>query len=271
MNIAYSTFACPEWSLKQVLSHAIANRYQGVEFRCDAQHQHGVEVWTSAKERNAIRKQIEKSDLKTACVATGIQLTKEETVVRVIERVKLAAELEADGVRIFCGPLPDGVRSLDEIMGLLCDQLKQICEAAALMGTRVFLETYDTLSTGADMARVLKAVNHPVLSACYNNLHPIRAGEPLGITLTHLKGRIGFVHFHDGLKRADQVVICPMGKGEMPMEETLRSLVKIGYNGFLCGEWFYDQYGKDPKDTVELFADEMRSLTARNGLVLGRA
>ena len=270
MNIAFTTFACPTWPLKQVIAFAASCGYQGIEFRSDANHGHGIEAWTSLKERNIFRNLLERADLKPACIASSIQFTTDEVVTQAIERVKLAGDLGALGVRFFCGPLPEGSYELEQVLSDVARQVRETCEAALQHNTRVFLETHDIVSTGADMMRVVRAVNHPALSVCYNNMHPIRAGEPLAVTLSHLKGQIGHVHFHDGLKRADQVIIRPMGHGEMPMEETFRGLIKIGYDGFLSGEWFYNQYGDVPKDAIELYATEMRVLAERNGVVLGR-
>ena len=271
MNIAFTTFACPKWTLKQTVNFAASSGYQGVEFRTDAQHGHGIEAWISAKERNIFRAQIERADLKAACIATSIQFTQDGVVEQAIERVKLAGEIGAEGARFFCGPLPEGAYRLEDVLPTVTRQLREVCEAAVLFNARVFLETHDTVATASEMMKVLKAVDHPSLSVCYNNLHPIRAGEPLEVTLNLLKGRIGFVHFHDGLKRTDQVVIRPMGRGEMPMEETFRGLIKIGYDGCLSGEWFYNQYGDVPKDAIELYASEMRVLSERNGVVFRRS
>lgn len=271
MNIAFTTFACPKWSLKQIINFAGSAGYQGVEFRTDAQHGHGIESWISEKERNIFRAQLDRADLKVACIASSIQFTQDGVVEQAVERVKLAGDMGAKGARFFCGPFPEGAYRLEDVLATVTRQLREVCEAAVLFNTSVFLETHDTVATASEMMKVLKAVDHPLLSVCYNNLHPIRAGEPLEVTLSLLKGRIGHVHFHDGMKRSDQVVIRPMGRGEMPMEETLRGLVKTGYDGYLSGEWFYNQYGDEPKDAIELYAAEMRILAERNSIAFGRS
>ena len=108
MKLSFTTFACPNWTLKQILRSGARLGYQGVEFRTDAQHGHGVEVWTSVKERRHFREQIERADLRVSCIASSIQFTEDEIVGRALERVKLAADMGAEGMRAFCGPLPAG-------------------------------------------------------------------------------------------------------------------------------------------------------------------
>jgi len=44
MELSFTTFACPNWPLVQVTEAANQYGYQGVGFRCDAGHRHGVEI-----------------------------------------------------------------------------------------------------------------------------------------------------------------------------------------------------------------------------------
>ena len=63
MELCFSTFTCPNGDFKQVLHAAQRHRYRGIEFRCDAGHWHGVEVWTSEHERARIKNLMAKAEL----------------------------------------------------------------------------------------------------------------------------------------------------------------------------------------------------------------
>ena len=269
MKLCFTTFACPHWSLREVVEVAAKHRYQGIEVRTDAGHAHGVEVWSSVTERKKFREMAEKSDLSIACVATSLQFVVEGIVEQAEQRIKLASEVGAPGVRVFFGELPEGMETMDEAMERVVRQLREAAEIARGYETEIWLETHDTISRGADAAAVIRAVDHPNLAICYNNLHPIRRGESLETTIAHLAPMIRHVHLHDGLNLPDKVIITPMGEGEMPMDETFLALLNNGYTSFLGGEWFHNQYGTLPNDAIELFSHEMYTMTHRHGVALG--
>lgn len=271
MKLSFTTFACPNWSLREIIRIAAKNRYQGIELRIDAGHAHGVEAWSSIAERKWFREQVEKADLSIACIATSLQFVIDGIVEQAVERIKLASEVGAPGIRVFFGELPEGMESMDEAMERVVRQLREVSEAARMYETEIWLETHDTITRGAEAAAVVRAVDRPNVAVCYNNLHPIRRGEPLDVTIAHLAPMIRHVHFHDGLNIPDKVIITPMGEGEMPMDDSLLALINSGYTGFLGGEWFHNQYGTTVNDAVELYSHEMYMLTHRHGVAMGLA
>lgn len=269
MKIAFTTFACPEWSLRQIVRAATKHQYNGIEFRCDADHAHGVEVWASQYERKSFREEIQKADLEIACLSTSMQFIEGPEMARTTERLQLAADIGAPGVRVFCGPLPEYARHPREAMERLAGHLNEAAVAADVLGVDLWLETHDSASRGADAAFAVRSAAHPRVGICYDNLHPVRKGEPVEATMAHLAGLIRHVHLHDGLNQPDQVVITPMGQGQMPIDETVLLLINQGYTGYLCGEWFHQQYGANPDDALELYSHEVRTLLLRHGVKVG--
>jgi len=269
MKLCFTTFACPSSSLRQVIQLASRFQYQGIELRIDAGHAHGVEAWSSTIERKKFRESIEKVDLKVSCIASSLQFTTEGIIDQAAERIKLVADMGAKGIRVFHGPLPDGMRVLAECRDRVVRQLTEAAEVAQLLETEIWIETHDMVSTGADVAALVRAVDRPNVGVCYNNMHPIRMGESLETTIAHLAPMIRHVHLHDGLAHPEKVIVTPVGQGEMPMDDTMQALIKIGYDQFLSGEWFHNQYGDRPEDAMELYAHDMKILTHRYGVALG--
>jgi sugar phosphate isomerase/epimerase len=269
MKMSFTTFACPNWSFRQIIRAGAKHQYNGVEFRIDAGHAHGVEAWTSISERKKLREQIEKLDLTVACIASSLQFVVEGMVDQAVERIKLAADVGARGIRVFFGQLPEGMTSLDEAVERVTRQLREAAETAHALDVEIWIETHDVLCRGADAAAIVRAVDRPNVGVCYNNLHPIRKGESLETTIAHLAPMIRHVHLHDGLNWPDKVVVTPFGRGDMPLDDTLQALNNIGYDGFLSGEWFHNQYGDKPEDALELYSFEVRALTHKLGVGLG--
>ncbi len=269
MKLSFTTFACPNWSLRQIIRTAARYQYQGIEFRIDAGHAHGVEAWASVAERKKFRELIEAADLRVSCVATSLQFVLDNVVDQAAERIKLAAEVGSPGLRVFFGQLPEGMTSIEEATERVVRQLTEAAEVAQMLEVELWLETHDLVSRGADAAAVVRAVDHPNVGVCYNNLHTIRHGEALETSIAHLSPMIRHVHLHDGLNLPEKVIVKPVGEGDMPMDDTMLSLINIGYAGFLSGEWFHDQYGDLPDNAIEQYSHEMHMLAHRHGLALG--
>lgn len=268
MKTCFTTFACPDWSLRQIMRAATRHQYHGVELRLDAGHGHGIEAWTSLSERKKFRDQFEKGDLDLPCLATSLQFVAEDITAHAIERVRLASDVRAGALRVFFGPLPEGI-PMHEAMRRALPQIREVAEAADTLNIQLWFETHDSLSRGADAAALILAIDRPNVGIAYNNIHPIRRGEPLEATIAHITPMIRHVHLHDGLARPDKVIITPMGLGQMPIEDTFKALTAAGYAGYLSGEWFNEQYGADPDTSLAAFHRDMTELARRNGVTLG--
>lgn len=269
MKICFTTFACPTWSLRRIIRAAQTHHYHGVEIRCDANHDHGVEIWTSPSERKLMRKQLDKAEVELPCLATSLQFNNDAIIEEAMPRLELASDIGARGMRIFFGKGPQPDADIERSIDRACRQLSEFLPYAESHGVDIWIETHDLLSSGPRAAEVVRRLNHPRLGVCYNNLHPIRSGEALATTLGALRGMIRHVHFHDGRDLPDQVIVRRIGQGDMPIEETLEALLRSGYKGYLSGEWFYDQLGTSPEESLDAYMFDVRQLTHRHGVALG--
>ncbi len=267
MKLGFMTFACPQWSLDRVLRGAKEHGYQGVEVRCDAKQAHGVEVWSTRGDRARIRRQFERNGVELCCLATGLQLTQRDISEAALQRFRLASSLGCPGVRVFCGP--PALR--DDVAGAVDAVTQRLIELAPLAEenqVQIWLETHDTMSRASLAAQAVRRANRINAGINYDNLHPYRTGESLQDTFTALSGLIRHCHFHDALNSAEQVVITPFGKGQMPMEDMLRALAAAGYDGYLSGEWFHDQYGEDPNEALDRYHRDVTTLAERVGVTI---
>ncbi len=269
MKISFMTFACPEWSLDEVIAAAGRHGYHGIEFRCDGKHAHGVEVFTGESERRAIRKKLEKADVEICCLATSLQFAREVVHDEAPARIKLAADLGCPALRVFCGPPPiDGER--DTMIRTVAENLREIANLAEQSHVQLWLETHDRMSKGVDAAAAVRMANHPNIGINYDNMHPYRQGESLETTVEAIDGLVRHTHFHDAINAPDKVIVTPFGQGQMPLDEMFTALLKMSYDGYISGEWFGDMYGAKPDDALAQFHQDVTGLAERMGVRIAR-
>ncbi len=241
MKYAFMSFSCPQLSLDEVLALAAKYGYDGIEPRLDAKHGHGIEVDASAEARREVRRKVEDSPVALACLATscmyadprGAKARVEET----LRCVDLAADVGAPRLRVFGGKVPEGV-GRERATDSLANCLQQVAPHAQERGVRVCIETHDDWSHPAHLAEVMRRVNHPAIAINWDLMHPVRQG---GLTMDQafeiVRPWLGHVHFHDGLKRLDKLVMVPVGHGELDHRRAVQLLLGMGYDGYLSGEW----------------------------------
>ena len=269
MKVSFTTFACPDWSMESILSAAVRHGYHGVEFRCDAGHNHGIEVTTPPSVRRGLRSRLDGAGIEPCCLATGLQFVNDWSLNESRSRMELAADLGCPAIRVFCGK-PTDEMSMPDMIEKVGQQLRNAAEIASYTGVQIWIETHDTFSRARDAAAAIRMAEHPDVGIVYDNLHPYRRGEPLTETFAAITGLIRHVHFHDGLNKEDQVVIKPFGQGDLPLVEMIRKLGQQGYDGYVCGEWFHEMYGRDPDDALEAYYLDMTTLAQREGLIVSR-
>ena len=117
--LAFSTLACPDWSIETIIAKASAFGYDGIEWRGGPQ---GHVQPTMPAARIAV---LEKMSMDTGLIAvavtayttfvSGLEQERQANLDELRRYVDLAAELDAPYVRTFLGELPEGV-NLDSSM-----------------------------------------------------------------------------------------------------------------------------------------------------------
>jgi len=259
MKISFMTFACPAYTFDQVVALAQRHGYDGIEFRCDSDHKHGVMVESSKAQRAESRRKLGDAGLEACCLATSLQFVKNEAAEQALARIELAVDMGWPGLRVFCGPLPEGV-SIDEAILRVARNLRRVAESALHAGVRLWLETHDSVSKGIHAGRIVRLVNHPAVGINWDNMHPYRNGESLKTTWEAIGPFVQHTHFHDSLASPDQVVIKPFGEGELPIQRMYDLLRSSGYEGYFSGEWFETQMGADPDASLQAFREGLQQL-----------
>ena len=241
MKYAFMSFSCPELTLVQMLEAARRFGYDGIEPRAQSGHAHGIEFDASAEARADARAKAQKAGIALCCVATSCRYAEPETTALHTEDTHTAIDLAADVgspcVRVFGGPLPEGV-SREKGVDLVVQALTSVADHAGERGVRVCMETHDDWCEPRHVAEVMDRVNHPAVAVNWDIMHPVRrGGATMEQAFESLEPWIRHVHFHDGLMEGEGGGLTPIGQGVIDHAAAVRLLQQGGYDGFLSGEW----------------------------------
>jgi sugar phosphate isomerase/epimerase len=152
----------------------------------------------------------------------------------------LAAELGAHYVRAFLGELPTGVSPDTSTYERIADCLRVASEHALSLGVKITIEPHDTFARSSVVAPVLdRTASQSALRVIWDIGNAFAAGEdPLeGFNL--LKDRLAYVQVKDGKGRGAEWQLCPLGQGDVPLDQAFALLLTKGYEGAFSVEWEY--------------------------------
>jgi sugar phosphate isomerase/epimerase len=242
MKLAFTTLACPGWTLEQAVDAARQYGYEGLELRLLDGELLRPDLDVEARRR--VRALCTDAGLPIVCVDTSVRIAQPDAALRAdqirdgLAFLELAAGWDAPLIRVFGSPPADTDPTAARAAAIEC--LAPLAERGRTLGVAVALETHDAFSSSASVADVLAQVPGPSCGALWDTLHPFRVGDTLGQTIENLRGRLLHVHIKDGRRPADggpNWDLTLLGAGEVPMRDILGALRAVGYDGWLAVEW----------------------------------
>jgi sugar phosphate isomerase/epimerase len=290
MKPAFSTVACPDWTLDRIVPFAREAGYAGVELRSFGQTgggQSGSDLacepcFTSA---HKLREAFEHEGVEAACLATSIrydQIVFPPVIGRVIgdfeapvretkRAVATAASIECPFVRVFGFELENESRSSG--LPRILQRLEVAATTARHTGVRLLLENGGSFPTAADLRELIERVGSPFLAAAYNPAVAAMAGEDplagvrtLGGLLSSVKLRDICVGDRDHEKPGAP---APLGEGDLDLggvgfEGFVRGLAETGYDGWVTFE--YDRmWWRETPDPSDVLRDAAAKITRWSG------
>lgn len=241
MKYAFMSFSAPHLSLQDMLAYASQTGYDGIEPRIDSKHAHGIELDTSAAQRQEIRKRAEDSGVALCCIATSCKYADPAAAPTWVEQTRhaiaLASDIGSPRLRVFGGAIPQHV-TREQAIDSLVQSLSAVADEAEQHGVTICLETHDDWTDPAHVAAVMRQVDHPAIGVNWDYQHTTRlAKATVDQAFEVLRPWIQHVHFHDGENRADKLVFLPVGQGGYDNQRVVELLLHAGYDGYLSGEW----------------------------------
>jgi sugar phosphate isomerase/epimerase len=233
MRLAFSTLACPDWTLRQAVEAGIRYAYEGIELRIvDGEL---VTPSMGRAQRRQVTRTIGRAGLTLCCLDTSFEIgSPHASIDEGFAYVELAADLGAPLLRLF-GGAPDG-EPRNVTAGRVGERASALAERGRRVGVTIGVETHDSFAEGAVLAEVLGGAPADV-GIIWDTLNPIVAGESPDRTLAAVGDRLVHVHIKDGAALPDPEENRLLGDGRVPVGAIVSHLVARGYEGWLSVEW----------------------------------
>jgi sugar phosphate isomerase/epimerase len=246
VKIAFSTVACPEWTLERVAAAAVEFGFESIELRtfgdasrlfaCDPALTHagkvrqlffgrGIEICSLATSA--------RFDEPVSPPVVGVLIGDTEREVRAARRaVDLAVALEAPYVRVFGFQAPRREK-LAATEARIAKRLAMVVDHAHNTGVGVVLENGGSFPTAAHLVRLMDRLKGPLLGACYGLAPAWAAREDPARGIDTLGDRLWVARIKD-LRDGRP---CPLGQGELPCRSFVHALTARRFAGPLVYEW----------------------------------
>lgn len=201
MKIGFMTSVCPQQTLTELVQTAERFGYQGIEFRTEWKHNHGMELGASSEDLAEARRLLADHGLVATCLATSVKFSSPDPSDHVPQRetlhkyVELASRLGAPCIRTFSDPLPeDDALERDRVIALAAESYASVAPWAAQHGVTVLVETHTNMR--AHWAReILDRANAANLGVLWHIGHHVSRGQSVDEAYHHIRGLVRHVHF----------------------------------------------------------------------------
>ncbi len=243
-QLGFSTIACPDYDIGQVIAIARENGYTGVEIR----HLRGTVDLPGLAEFSPsgigeTRRRFADAGITVVSIDTGVRMTSLDPAVRAQQMAAAEANLaiaEAMGaayIRVFGGPIPAG-QDREATLDAIATGLGQVAALTASRGVTTLLEMHDDFATSASIRDLIARGAGAQLGVLWDTLHSWRHGESAEYTWSQIGERIRHVHVKDShVANAQGFDFALTGEGTVPIASFIALLRRVGYEGFVHFEW----------------------------------
>ncbi len=269
MKLAFTTLACPDWDLGQIIDCAVTNGYEGVDFRGYRRQMAIYERPEFSSDIASTADRIAQAGLALPCLSAGAKLYTTEPAQRdkhlaeVIAYGELCSRLDCNMIRVFGGPIDGAARA--EAIEIAASALVTMAREVAPI--KIVVETHDDWSRSADLAALLaaaQAAGADNVAALWDLHHPFRAhGESPSTTLANLGSYVAYTHVKNSRPGPDgKIVYCLGDQGDVPLAEMIDGLRGLGYDGWITLEWekrWHEELA-EPEVALPAYAKYLRTL-----------
>ena len=244
MKVSFSTLACPDWTMPQIIAMARAERYDGIELRFV---QGEDSLWKlpvfSGRELTSTKRALADHALIISCLDTSCRFhspdaaERERWIAEGERMADLAAEMGAPGLRVFGDIIQPGADRAST-KGWIAESLRELAEIAAAKGVEVWIENHGDFAAACETAAILAhgastrvgVVWDPANSFAAHHERPAEGAALLQAAIRH-------VHIKDLRREEDDWKYVLTGEGDFPLLELKASLDDLKYDRFVSFEW----------------------------------
>ena len=178
--------------------------------------------------------------LSVPCVDTAANIADSDGfdagVREITECINTASALHISFVRIHT----TGAREMDAqtVDATVCKYLDTLRPVAVAADVTLLVETVDAYADTARLKNVLDTYADDNIAALWDMHHTYRtAGESAQTSLQNLGAYIRHIHLKDSEMIGDRVEYRLIGEGSLPLDDMMKALRSINYEGFISLEW----------------------------------
>jgi len=240
MKFSFSTLGCPGWSWKVIFSSAKDIGMDGIEIRCIGNELYAPDCAEFSDENAGKTMEMLAGAGMTIPVldsnaVLGMAEKARAGLAEAKEYIDLAARIGTPYVRVMC----IGVPQPEECDLDLCAKLYgELCEYGAAKGVQPLMETNGMLGDTKAMMEFMARIPSENKGVLWDIHHPYRYfGESAAESYERIAPLLRHVHVKDSMLVDGKVSYKLLGKGDVPVKETLRLLKEKDFDGFVSLEW----------------------------------
>ncbi len=265
MKIAFSTLGCPDFDWPDIYSMAKDLGFDGIEIRGLGKDIFAVQAqpFTEHQLPNTVKKLTELR-LEIPCLSSGCCLkfrdNDEKNCDEIIQYIDLAAKLKTPYIRVLGDLEPQADGEVDD--EVVISALRRLAPIAEEKGITLLVETNGVYADTGRLGNLLNTVASDSVGALWDVHHPYRfANEKAGKTVQNLGAYIKYVHVKDSVIENGKISYRLMGEGDLPIDDFMRALRSINYEGYVSLEWV-KRWAVDLSDAGVVFPHFMNYMGA---------
>ena len=259
MKLSFSTLACPDWTMPDIISIAAAAGYDGIELRFVEGED---SIWKLPVFRGSTlaltRRTLSDCGLSISCLDTSCRFhfadpNERNRWLDEGERMAdLGAALGAPGIRVFGDTIQPGAdRTCTRAW--IADSIQKLSGKIASKGVEVWLETHGDFASASETAGILAEACSPTAGVVWDPTNCfLECGERPQEGAAGLGASIRHVHLKDLLRKDDKWELVLTGEGNFPLAEVLSVLRQLKYTRFVSFEWEKKWHPEIPDATIAL-------------------
>jgi len=244
MKVSFSTLACPDWTMPQIIAMAASVGYDGIELRFV---QGEDSLWKlpvfQGKELASTKRTLGDCGLTISCLNTSCRFHSPDAKEREHwltegERMSdLAAALGAPGLRVFGDTIQPGA-DRGSTRNWIAEGISKLAEIVSPKGVEVWLETHGDFASAPETLAILAQTGSAQTGAVWDPANCfIEAKEQPANGAAKLGAAIRHTHIKDLRQNNGEWEHVLTGEGNFPLREQLEALKKINYDRFVSFEW----------------------------------
>jgi len=244
VKASFSTLACPDWTMPQVIAMAASLGYDGVELRFVQEED---SLWKlpvfQGGQLMSTKRSLSDCGLVVSCLDTSCRFHSPDIAERNRwleegERMSdLAATLGAPGLRVFGDTIQPGA-DRDSTRGWIAESIGRLAEITSSKGVEVWLESHGDFAGSGESLAILKQSGASQAGVLWDPANCfLEAKETPAEGAVKLGGAIRHTHIKDLRQNNGTWEHVLTGEGSFPLGQQLEALQEIHYDRFVSFEW----------------------------------